>query len=60
MSRIHEKDVILICKGWYNKEKYESVMDALKAYQCEKCGTSLEYLKPKPVTNLLILLIFHV
>ena len=26
------KDVILLCKGWYNKEKYPTVLDALKQY----------------------------
>lgn len=26
------KDVILICKGWYDKEKYPTVLDALKQY----------------------------
>lgn len=26
------KDVILLCKGWYDKEKYPTVLDALKQY----------------------------
>lgn len=26
------KDVILLCKGWYNKEKYPTKLDALKQY----------------------------
>ena len=26
------KDVILICKGWYDKEKYPTILDALKQY----------------------------
>lgn len=25
-------DVMLICKGWYNKEKYHSVLEALNGY----------------------------
>lgn len=37
-----EKDIILICKGWYNKEKYHSIIEALKAYQCEYCGNTLQ------------------
>ena len=26
------KDIILLCKDWYNKEKYPTVLDALKQY----------------------------
>lgn len=26
------KDIILLCKGWYDKEKYSSILEALKAY----------------------------
>jgi len=26
------KDVILLCKGWYDKEKYPTILDALKQY----------------------------
>lgn len=25
-------DIMLICKGWYNKEKYHSVLEALNGY----------------------------
>lgn len=25
-------DIMLICKGWYNKEKYRSVLEALNGY----------------------------
>lgn len=25
-------DVMLICKGWYNKEKYHSILEALNGY----------------------------
>lgn len=25
-------DVMLICKGWYNKDKYKTVLEALNAY----------------------------
>ena len=33
-------DIMLICKGWYNKEKYHSILEALngyyhKYYSCE-------------------------
>ena len=26
------KDIILLCKGWYDKEKYPTVLEALKQY----------------------------
>lgn len=26
------KDIILLCKGWYDKEKYSTILDALKGY----------------------------
>ena len=26
------KDIMLLCKGWYNKDKYKTLKDALKAY----------------------------
>lgn len=26
------KDVILLCKGWYDKEKYPTILEALKQY----------------------------
>ena len=26
------KDIILLCKGWYDQEKYPTVLDALKQY----------------------------
>lgn len=25
-------DILLICKGWYNKKKYKTVLDAMNAY----------------------------
>ena len=31
-------DIMLICKGWYNKEKYESVLKALKGYYHKHYG----------------------
>lgn len=30
--RTTAKDVILLCKGWYDREKYLTVLDALKQY----------------------------
>lgn len=27
-----EKDIFMICKGWYDKDKYTTVLDAFNAY----------------------------
>ena len=32
MSKTLGKDILLICKGYYNKEKYKSVLEAFNAY----------------------------
>jgi hypothetical protein len=29
------KDIILLCKGWYNEQIYPTISDALKEYYCE-------------------------
>lgn len=31
-GKTHGKDIMLLCKGWYNKEKYKTTKDALIAY----------------------------
>jgi hypothetical protein len=33
-----EKDVLLICKGRFNSNKYFSIIHALKEYQARECG----------------------
>ena len=38
MSKILEKDILLICKGYYNKEKYKSVLQAFNAYYHREYG----------------------
>lgn len=35
------KDVILLCKGYYNKENYPTVLDALKEYYRKYGGSCL-------------------
>lgn len=35
------KDVILLCKGYYDKDKYPTVLDALKEYYRKYCGCCL-------------------
>ena len=32
MNKTTAKDVILLCKGWYDKDKYSSLLEALKQY----------------------------
>jgi hypothetical protein len=39
-NKTHGKDIMLLCKGWYDKEKYKTLKDALieyyhKNYGCE-------------------------
>lgn len=36
------KDVILLCKGWYDKNKYETILDALKEYYRKNYTNNLE------------------
>lgn len=31
-NKTHGKDIMLLCKGWYNKEKYKTLKDALIEY----------------------------
>ena len=38
------KDVILLCKGYYDKEKYPTLLDALKEYYRKYCGNVLQEL----------------
>ena len=39
------KDVILLCKGWYDKEKYPTMLEALKQYYRKNyCDDMEEYL----------------
>jgi len=37
-SRTHGKDIMLVCKGWYDKEKYKTTKDALIAYYHKHYG----------------------
>lgn len=39
------KDIILLCKGWYDKEKYPTILDAIKQYYRKNyCEDMEEYL----------------
>ena len=38
MSKTLEKDILLICKGYYDKNKYKSVLEALNAYYHREYG----------------------
>lgn len=56
MDNEQNVDVMLICKGWYNKQKYEDILGALNAYyhknygceeiQMDKAFTTYLFLKP--------------
>lgn len=37
------KDVILLCKGWRDEEKYPTIRSALKAYYQQYCSSDIEY-----------------
>ena len=50
----HSKDILLICKGHYNKEKYNFSIDALKAYQTEYCGLEPNCINDGIVLNILL------
>jgi hypothetical protein len=39
-----ETDILMICKGHFNQDKFETTYDALKAYQCEYTGCPIEYM----------------
>lgn len=36
------KDVILLCKGWYDKKKYPTILEALKQYYRKNYCTDME------------------
>ena len=38
------KDILLICKGWYNKDKSDNELEALKAYQSMRTGCESKYI----------------
>lgn len=44
----------MICKGHYNKEKYISTYDALKAYQCEYTGCEEKYMPDSSIFNFIL------
>lgn len=42
------KDIILLCKGWYDKNRYSTILDALKEYYRKNYNTDMEnYLNEK-------------
>lgn len=50
----HSKDILLICKGHYNKEKYDSPIDALKVYQAEYSGCEKKYITDETILTILL------
>lgn len=54
MAKTTAKDVILLCKGWYDKEKYTSKLSALKQYYRERyCCDMEDVLREQPERFLL-------
>lgn len=49
------QDTVLICKGWYNEEKYGNVYDALRAYWANLAGIKQEDICYDHVLNALLL-----
>lgn len=39
-GKTHGKDIMLLCKGWYDKEKYITLKDALIAYYHRDYGNT--------------------
>ena len=37
-GKTHGKDIMLLCKGWYNKERYKTTKDALIVYYHKHYG----------------------
>lgn len=44
-------DIIKICKGYYDKDKYDSVLSAIKSYQSKVCGVDEKYITYDDVLN---------
>ena len=50
------KDVILICKGWYDKEKYPTVLEALKEYYRKNyCNDMEEHLNERFILRVILI-----
>jgi hypothetical protein len=46
-----EKDILLICKGWFDHGKYKDVLEALKDYQATYTGSNREDITDKNVLD---------
>lgn len=49
------QDTVLICKGWYDKEKYENTYEALRAYWAKLCKVDPEDICYDHILNALLL-----
>ena len=50
------KDVILLCKGWYDKEKYPTVLEALKEYYRKNyCNDMEEHLNERFILRVILI-----
>ena len=46
-----EKDILLICKGWFDHEKYTDKLEALKDYQAKNTRSNKEDITDKNVLD---------
>ena len=54
--RTTAKDVILLCKGWCNREKYPTTLDALKEYYRQNyCNDMEEYLNERFILRVILI-----
>lgn len=50
------KDVILLCKGWYDKEKYPTILEALKEYYRKNyCNGIEEHLNERFILRVILI-----
>lgn len=57
--RTLEKDVLLICKNWYNQTLYKSCFEALEAYYKKYYNTNVEFTKKLCIESLLRPTLLH-
>lgn len=53
-GRTKEKDILHICKGWFDKDKHETVYDALKAYQAKYTGCEEKHIPDSSIFRFIL------
>lgn len=49
------QDAVLICKGWYDENKYDGIYEALRAYWASVASTGVKYIGYDTVLRMLLL-----